>query len=166
MIVCLVCGTTCDAGPKNCPKCGAIFPKMDFSTSASSLGGGKETGRFNSFQDACRKVKTGQWTGEEFANFLFSVQGILQQMAAEHVAWLEESGYAELSIDEVEMHLSGIEDYEVGMETLAQFVDTGDMSLIDQGLQIIWEGNEKINEGQRLSLLFRKSLDEEWGYME
>ncbi len=166
MIICLVCGSENHPSQKNCAKCHAVIPKMDYSTSTTALTGGRVTGRFERFQDAVRKVKAGEWSAEEFYHFVENMQNLLGGMASDYVMHVEESGHADNSIDEVEMCFSGIEDYESGMAILASYAETGDMSSLDVGLQQIWEGNEKINEGQRLNLQFRRSLEEEWGYMD
>ena len=166
MIICLVCGSENQPNQKNCAKCHAVIPKMDYSTSTSAITGGRVTGRFELFQDAVRKLKMAEWTPDEFGHLVENMQNLLGNLASSYVMFVEESGHADNSIDEVEMCFSGIEDYEAGMATLISYLDTGDMSLLDTGLQLIWDGNEKINEGQRLNLEFQRTLEEEWGYMQ
>lgn len=165
MIICLVCGAENAPKTNACSSCGANLPKMDYSTSTATATGGRVTERFDQFQQACHKVKMGEWNQEEFSTWLQVIHNTLTEKANGYVSHIQDSGYFEYQMEEVEMSFTGLEDYENGMQHLWQYTETGDVSHLDQGLQLIWEGNEKINESMRLNRQFRRGLEEEWGYM-
>ena len=141
------------------------MPRMDYSAAISSVSGGRITERYEQFKKACDRVRVGEWGPDEFLAWLEEIWATLKDKAADYVSHIEDSGYYNDQTDEVENCFTGIEQYETGMETMRQYVDTGDVGYLDQGLQIIWEGNEYINEAMRMNREFRRNLEEEWGYM-
>ena len=164
MIICLACGASNQPGASHCASCGAVVPKMDYSVTNSGYTG-RLTGRFEKFQDACRRVRAGEWSKEEFGAWLENIQKALNEKAGYLVNLIHESGYYEHNMDEVEHCFTGIENYEKGMNEMWQYIEDGDMANLDRGLEIMWEGNELINEAMRMNREFRRGLEEEWGYM-
>lgn len=167
LIICLRCG---EQNPptqdSHCTKCGAALPRMDYGGAAANRMQGKITARYDLFTQAAMRVKMGAWSREEFGDWLQNTRSILQEKAGYLVNLITESGYYEYQMDEVELCLTGIEDYDRGMDEMATYLeDGGDVAHLDRGLEQIWEGNEKINEAMRLNREFRRGLEEEWGYM-
>ncbi|MBI3928287.1 MAG: hypothetical protein HY319_22275 [Armatimonadetes bacterium] len=147
----------------NCACCGGVLPKIMQPT--ANAGFEKRLSRFNQFREAGEKARSGEWSPGEYGEWLRNISGLLAQKTR-YLIWLYEStpGYYESSSDEVDMGISGIQDYEESMEIMWGFVEDGQTVHIDQGLQLMWEGNEKINEAMRLNREFRRRLEEEAGF--
>ncbi len=163
MIVCLICGQANQQGSSQCSGCGAALPKIMQPT--ESHGFQKRVGRFNQFKNAAEKAKSGEWSRSEFGEWLSNMSQVLAEKAQELIELYQESGYYEYGPDEVEIGLTGIQEYEQAMEVMWAYVEDGELYHIDEGLELMWEGNEKINEAMRLNREFRRQLEDEYGYM-
>ncbi len=163
MIVCLSCGTA-NGGTGYCSQCNAPLPKIDPNSNMS--GTGHQTGRFEQIRDACDKVRTQAWTLEEFEQFISNLFNFLEGHKNAIIGYVKETGYFEYGSQEVEMGFTGVQRYEEGLELIYTYIEDGvPESVLDQGLQMIWEGNEMINEAMRENRAARRKLEEEWGYM-
>ncbi|MEW6278959.1 MAG: hypothetical protein AB1758_10075 [Candidatus Eremiobacterota bacterium] len=163
MIICLSCGNPNEPGTGFCTQCNARLPKID-AVSVQS-GAGHVTGRFEQIREAGMKVKQGTWSSEEFGEYIQNVYQLLKEHAEATIAYIQETGYHEYGGEEVEHGLSGVEKFEEGLERMFCFVEDGDAQHIDAGLEMIWEGNELINEAMKFNRAARRRLEEEWGYM-
>ncbi|MBI3928288.1 MAG: hypothetical protein HY319_22280 [Armatimonadetes bacterium] len=163
MIVCLVCEHTNQPGVGQCTHCGAALPRILQPTSVDQFE--KRTSRYNQFREAGQKAKEGKWSPEEYADWLQNISRLLAQKARYLIDLYHSTGYYEYGAEEVEMGITGIQDYEQAMETMWEFIEDGDPRHIERGLELMWEGNEKINEAMRLNREFRRRLEDEWGYM-
>lgn len=117
------------------------------------------TGRYQQFQQAVERTRAGEWNAEDFEAFLLHVYETLTEKAVDCRAFIEESRYHEESPDEVETGLRGVDLYEVGMQELWQYLQDGEASHLEEGLRLLWEGNEKINEAMRINRESREDLD-------
>ena len=117
------------------------------------------TGRYEQFRQAAERIRTGQWSAEEFEAFLCHLYEVLTQKAQDCRAFIEETGYREESPDEVDGGLRGIDLYELGMQEMWNFLQDGEFGHLDEGLRLVWEGNEKINEAMRVNRESREDLD-------
>ncbi|GMU51397.1 MAG: hypothetical protein AMXMBFR33_05430 [Candidatus Xenobia bacterium] len=163
MIVCLSCGHANETGTGFCVQCNARLPKID-ATSVSS-GTGHITGRYEQIRDAAEKARSGQWSASEFGEFIKNLFEFLEKHKEGIVSYVRETGYYDYGNEEVNLGMTGVEKFEEGLEALYHFSESGDAHLIDQGLSVIWEGNEMINEAMRENRAARRRLEEEWGYM-
>jgi hypothetical protein len=126
------------------------------------MSSGSTTERFDMFKDMVQKAKIGQVSSQEFLAWLASNYEIMDQRANAYVDYMEETGYIEYQTQEVLLSFEGLEDYDAGCQQFFLYCEDGDLSRLDAGLELIWQGNEKINEAMRLNRQFRKSLEEEW----
>lgn len=164
MIVCLSCGTANNGGAGYCTQCNARLPKIDANQIQS--GTGHITSRYEQIRDACDKVRNQAWSLEEFESYVANLFNFLESHKNAIIGYVKETGYFEYGQGEVEMGMTGVERYEEGLELIYSYVEDGvPETVLDQGLQLIWEGNEMINEAMRENRAARRKLEEEWGYM-
>ena len=125
----------------------------------------KVAGRFQQFKDAVERVRSGQWASDDFLEFLQNIYTLLteKRMSAEQL--IQESGYEEYAEDEVRQGRDGMDHYEMGMQEMSLFLEDGEMAHLDQGLDLIWQGNERLNDAMRINRAERKKLEDEWGWM-
>ena len=162
MTVCLSCGHT-NQGGGYCVCCNAPLPRIE---PARLEPWGHQTGRFEQIRDACEKVRSQAWTLEEFEQFISNLFNFLEGHKNAIIGYVKETGYFEYGSQEVEMGFTGVQRYEEGLELIYTYIEDGvPESVLDQGLQMIWEGNEMINEAMRENRAARRKLEEEWGYM-
>jgi hypothetical protein len=117
------------------------------------------TGRYEQFRQAVARARSGEWSAEEFEAFMLHVYETLTARAADCRAFIEETCYRDEAPDEVDNGLRGLDLYEVGMQEMWLFLQDGDLGHLDAGLEMVWEGNEKINEAMRLNRDSREDLD-------
>ncbi len=104
-------------------------------------------------------MRNGSWTVEEFGEFLNNIYEDLGAKAQEMREIILEEKYEEINGEEVTMGGSGIDLYDSGMQEMSYFLEDGEEHHLDEGLALIWEGNEKINEAMRLNREGRDNLD-------
>jgi hypothetical protein len=105
------------------------------------------------------RTRAGEWNAEDFEAFLLHVFEVLTEKAAECRTLIEETCYHEEAPEEVETGLGGVDLYEIGMQELWLYLQDGDVSHLEEGLRLVWEGNEKINEAMRINRDSREDLD-------
>lgn len=141
-----------------------MLPKIDPNQNMSGVG--HQTGRYEQIKDACDRVRTNNWSLDEFGQFIQNLFQFLESQKDAIVGYVKETGYFEYGSQEVEMGMTGVQRYEEGLELIYSYIEDGvPESVLDQGLAIIWEGNEMINEAMRENRQARRKLEEEWGYM-
>lgn len=162
MIVCMQCGSQNEKNANFCWSCNAVLPKLD---TTAMITVDKVVGRFNQFKDAVERVKNGTWTSEEFFEFLQNIYATLAEKRLGTEGFIQEAGYEEYSGDEVRQGRDGMDHYELGMQEMSLFIEDGDVSHLDHGLDLIWQGNERINDAMRINRMERRKLEDEWGWM-
>lgn len=120
---------------------------------------GRVLGRYNQFKRAVDNVRSEAWSPEEFNEFLVNIYEDLSAKAQEMREIIATENYGEFAKDEVECGLAGLDLFESGMQELSVFLEDGEFVHLDEGLALIWEGNEKINEAMRLNREGRDNLD-------
>jgi hypothetical protein len=116
--------------------------------------------RFNQLQDAGDKVKSGEMTVEAYADFLENVSQVLQQKEMEiREIEIPEEAFEDFR-EELEVGFAGIELYNQGIAEMKAFVQDLNPEHIDYGLELVHEGNEKINEAMRINRDNRRKLEE------
>ena len=189
---CVRCGHYNQPERKTCSKCGAILPKAAATSQAASTFAVQEGGKFTAVDQnddtvpenlqkmfmAVKQVKNGDITLEEFEDTIFWLQNIMEQHREAGM-----SPIPHVSIDnlpETEQELTGeilentqaikelfeegYRDWEEGLDCFQEFIETNDQNLLNQGMQIMMEGNRKLNKLQRiaaeLSLLIQEHAEE------
>ncbi len=165
MKVCVQCGSENEPRETVCSTCGASLPKMHIKETVETLEPDSITGRLDQFKQAAERVKNGEWKPEEFAAFLENISQVLSEISQNYIQLIEESGYYEWASNEVDLSMEGMEDYEIGISHFWAFIDDGDFSHLDEGLETMRGGNNKIIEAMKLNREFRKSLAEKLEFL-
>ncbi|MCR4783151.1 MAG: hypothetical protein K6A35_01350 [bacterium] len=162
MIICMQCGHQNEGRDlKRCQSCGAILPRLDTSAMVKVE---VQSGRVKQFSDAVEKVRSGEWGPEEFwNNFLQPTYNKLSSLREEIEDMITETNYQEQSHEEVEQGLKGMDCFEAGMQEMVAYVEEGEISYLDSGMEKIIEGNNYLNDAKRINREGRKELEEQWG---
>lgn len=163
MIICMQCGFQNEGKEqKECSNCGALLPRMDTSAMVKVE---TVSGKVKQFSDAIEKVRSEEWGPEEFYEFLHGVYTDLQEKRAAVESFITENEYEEFASEEVGQGIEGMNQFEMGMEEMSLYVEDGDITHLDIGLEKIARGNEMINDAMRINRAERKRLEDEWGWM-
>ena len=104
-------------------------------------------------------MRNGEITAEEFSETLTNIAIELANKTDEIVEEVESSGYYSDASEEVEAGFKGIDLYEQGLAKMILFLGEGNSDYLDEGLELITQGNDFINEAMRLNRDARRSLD-------
>ena len=163
MIICMQCGHQNEGkNLRNCENCGAILPRMDTSSMVRSE---EQSGRVKQFSDAVENVRSGEWSPEEFIEFLQGIYEALSNLRGDIENLIVESEYEEHGSEEVEQGLGGMNLFEEGMEEMSLYAEDGDLMHLDMGMEKIIQGNAMINDAKRINRVSRQELEDEWGCM-
>jgi len=156
-LICIKCGHKNPAGVNYCDSCGAILPKM---TQAEMAPPAKVNERYMLLKDAGEKVRSGEWSVEEFISFLKNISAILSQKEQEiREIEIPSEAIAEFE-EELNMGFSGIELYNQGISEMMLYAEDLNPEHLENGVEMIREGNERINEAMRINRENRRKLEE------
>jgi hypothetical protein len=120
-------------------------------------------GRYNQFKNASEMARSGQWTPEQFKKFMEDISSFLAKKAQEIVELIQQTNYtADGGEEEVSVGMQGIEAFEKGMEEMYHYAEDLDPEHLEQGLRMIWEGNQLILEAMRINRENRRQLIDQW----
>ncbi|MBQ7528767.1 zinc ribbon domain-containing protein [bacterium] len=166
MIFCVQCGHQNDDSERSCVECGALLPRanygMDLSDSSSSSSLELETGRVRQFADAVEKVRSGEWSVDDFGAFINHMYELLSNMRAGIEQDLIDMGYEEFGAEEMECGLEGLELFDVGMVEMSHYCEDEDEGHLAEGMESIVKGNEKIHEAKCKNRSERKGFEADW----
>lgn len=158
-MICVRCGYNNPPGTNFCEKCNSSLPKI-VPHSPESAAPPKVNERYMQLKEAGEKAKSGEWTVEEYGIFLENISKILTQKEQE----IREIEIPEEAIDEfaaeLEVGFAGIDLYNTGIANMKLFLEDQNPDHIDYGLELVREGNEKINEAMRINRENRRKLEE------
>lgn len=116
--------------------------------------------RYMQLKEAGEKVKSGEWSIEEYGSFLSEIHQILSQKEQEiREIEIPEEAVEEFS-EELNVGFNGIELYNQGISNMMLYLEDENPDHIDYGLELVHEGNEKINEAMRINRENRRKLEE------
>ncbi len=187
---CVRCGQYNQPQRKTCEKCGAILPKAAEGPQTSSTFAVQEGGKFARVSDersdeavpenlqkifnAVKQVKDGEITTEEFEDSIYQLQDVMEKhrdagfSPIPHVS-LDNLPQAEKEItrkvleDTKEIKTlfeEGYRDWEEGLDCFLEYVETNEEDLLNQGVQIMLEGNRKLNRLQRIAADMNRMIQE------
>lgn len=158
-MICMKCGHKNPSGAHSCEQCGALLPKMT-QAAIETAPPPKVNERYLLLKDAGDKAKSGEWSIEEYGKFLNEIRAVLSQKEQEiREIEIPEEAIDEFA-DELEVGFSGIELYNQGIANMILYLDDQNPDHIDYGLELVHEGNEKINEAMRINRENRRKLEE------
>lgn len=156
-MLCLMCGQDNPEGAGFCSNCKAVIPKTNIVSSAPPPIVNR---RYMLIKTACDKVRSGEWDLNKFGEFVYEVK----QSLLEKVEEIKDIGIPEEAMDEfveeLETGYTGVELYLRGVELLILFLSEQKAEHLDQGIVLIAEGNDKINEAMRINRENRRKLEE------
>jgi uncharacterized protein YacL (UPF0231 family) len=169
VIICLMCGDSNEFGTNHCKKCGAKLPKLDERTAAIGTAV-RTTGKYDKLRNAILKVKTGEHSWMQFADWfqafyddiMVRISGLVESINQSHgQGW---SYYDEFT-EEVEATFAGVEDYDAALAQVWQAIESQDLVLAQSALKIFLRGAERLNDACALNAETQRKLGEGWGHM-
>lgn len=113
-------------------------------------------GKYDQIREACEKAKAGEWSEEELTSFIQALLGTLRAQREAIAGYVAETGYSDFSGQEVDVGLQGAQKFEEGLERILASRDA-----IDDGLKMISEGTQLINQAMGINREERRKLEEE-----
>lgn len=111
-------------------------------------------------EEAAEKAASGEWTPEEFGQFVEEVAQALVEHE-EHIRQIEIPPEAvEDFREELEVGFNGIQLWHEGVARLGLFLEEPDVAHLEEGLELCRQGNDYINEAMRINRENRKRLEE------
>lgn len=156
-MICIKCGHDNPPTANACSKCRTPLPKMP---AGYEMPRPVITERLQKFIDAVENLKSGTWAPEEFKSFLDNMSRVLAERAADIRATEIPPEMAEDFSIELAVGLEGINLYEQGMTQMYQIFRDGDANHLDAGLDLMEQGNDKINEAMRINRENRQKMEE------
>jgi len=147
-MICVRCGQHNQTGARYCQYCSMLLPRLD---PDSEITVPKETGLYDRIGELVRRLRAEEISPQEFTDSIIVIFDNLAAKSMEIQDIVYSSNYYRDFPQEVETGFAGIQSIEEGLAGMAQFVIDGDQSRLLNGLELIWEGTEKINEAKRLN---------------
>lgn len=119
----------------------------------------RRTGMATKLQELVDGVKNGNISIDEFVGNITDILADLSEKAKDIMEIVDETNYAAESPDEVETGFEGIDAYEQGLSLFLLYGDQQDPVILDQGMELVTEGNNKINQAIRLNREKRTNLE-------
>lgn len=156
-MICIKCGYDNPPTANACAKCRTPLPKMPAGYEAPRP---VLTERLQKFIDAAENLKNGTWTLDDFKSFLDNMAQVLGEKAAEiRATEIPPEMFDDFS-QELAVGLEGINLYEQGMAEMYHIFRDGDANHLDVALDLMEQGNEKINEAMRINRENRQKMEE------
>lgn len=160
MKVCTRCGTENLDASRFCSNCNAALPQIIADAQAGGVLASKVMERYYQLKDAAEKVKNGEWTLEEYSSYLEGIAQVLAQKEQEiREIEIPEEAYEDFA-EELEVGFNGIALYNEGIAHMMLYLEDQDPDHLDYGLDLVYQGNEQINEAMRINRDNRKKLEE------
>ncbi|MFP4498380.1 MAG: hypothetical protein ACLFQV_09240 [Vulcanimicrobiota bacterium] len=120
----------------------------------------KEMGRYNQLREAVEKIKSGEWSIDEYADFIENIAEALAQKETEiRDIEIPEEAYDDFA-EELEVGFNGIALYNEGVSHMMLYLEDENVEHLDYGLELAYQGNEQINEAMCINRRNRRKLEE------
>lgn len=159
-VLCVKCGFQNSGNSNCCGKCGARLPRMDGGEMSVDTADSKVSERLQVFENAVSKVKSGEWDGGQFGAFLKDMADILAEKERGIRTIPIPAEVADEFREELSIGFSGMELYNRGLERMYSYVGDPKPAYLDEGLALVRQGNEAINEAMRINRANRGKLEE------
>lgn len=156
-MICVKCGQQNAPGQNFCQQCNSVLPKI---SDPGQVNHQKVNERYLQLKEASDKVLAGTWSVDEYGAFLESISRVLAQKEQEIREMEIPPEAIEGFREELEVGFSGIEMYNQGVTIMLAYVADGDEAHIHEGLELVREGNDLINEAMRINRDNRRKLEE------
>lgn len=155
-MICLRCGTQNPAGRNYCTSCNAVLPRMDetYVVTVPTI-----SGRLERIRDQAQNVVNGIISPQDFAVSITQTSAELALKAHEIRQAAEGENYWESAPEEMDAGLAGIQNFEAGLMELMAYTSDLDPNHIENGLELLQQGNGMINEAMRINREARHRLE-------
>lgn len=160
---CSDCGFTNPSSERFCLACNS---QLGVARATSRPDAEASTSRYRQIRQKCEEVQTGHVTVEHFVAYMTDLSNILSQRAQSIYDNFQATDYWSENGEECEIGVSGVESYEAGVNEIWAFIEDGDPSHINEGLVMIWEGNQRIIEAMRINRENREALALLWDQLQ
>lgn len=157
-MLCLMCGQDNPDELTICPNCKAPMPKP--SGTITSAPPQKVYERYNVLKETAEHVKDGSISVEQFAEYLNKTKEILSTKEQEVKDIEIPAEFYQDFEEEMNLGFSGIAMYKEGIDLMLTYVLSRDPSILDKGLEIIYKGNEAINDARMVNRENRRQMEE------
>ena len=159
MIICVKCGHQNADSLNRCEECGAQLPRI-------AGGVSKEpepeyvNERVRELQDAAQKALSGEWTPEQLGDYLENILSFFAE---------REQGIRSIEIppeaiedfrEELENGFKGIQLFYEGVSCMSQFAEQPDPVFLEEGMELVRQGNDHLNEAMRINRSQRAKFEE------
>ena len=159
MKVCTRCGTQNPDNKNYCVNCNAALPAIPASAQVPKVPSFVME-RYNQLREAADLVINGEWTIEEYGEYLENLAQVLAQKEQEiRDIEIPEEAYEDFE-DELAVGFEGITLYNEGIAHMMLYLDDQDPAHIDHGLELVRQGNENINDAMKINRQNRRKLEE------
>ncbi len=119
-----------------------------------------EMSRFNDIKNAVENVKNRAWSLQKFESFLQNLMKMLARFEQDiREVEIPEESYDDFA-GELDIGFNGVDLYNEGLANLMLYVDDQNEAYLDQGLDLVFQGNAKINEAIRINRNHRAGMGE------
>lgn len=152
------CGHLNAGGANYCQRCNTVLPKV--AQTAEAFAHQTVNERYLQLKDAGDKVLGGEWTKEQYASFLDHIGRVLARKEQEiRDIEIPSEAYEDFRA-ELELGFQGIEMYNRGIATMRLYLADKNPAHVHEGLELILDGNEAINEAMRLNRENRRKMED------
>lgn len=159
MKVCTRCGTQNPDNKNYCVNCNAALPAIPASAQVPKSQSAVME-RYNQLREAADMVINGEWTIEEYGEYLENLAQVLAQKEQEiRDIEIPEEAYEDFE-EELSVGFEGITLYNEGIAHMMLYLDDQDPAHIEHGLDLVHQGNENINDAMKINRQNRRKLEE------
>lgn len=159
MKICTRCGAQNQDNLKYCTSCNSVLPNIPAATQFPKAPD-YVMERYSQLKEAGELVLSGEWTIEEYGEFLENVSKVLADKEQEiRDIEIPEEAYEDFS-DELEVGFEGIAMYNEGIAHMMLYLEDQNPEHIEYGLELVHQGNERINNAMRINRENRRKLEE------
>lgn len=116
--------------------------------------------RVRELEEACTKVQSGEWSMDKFSEYIDSILQVMNERE-QSIRSIE---IPPQTIDqfraELEAGFTGITLYHEGLNRMAGYAETQDPANLSEGLDLVKQGNDYLNEALRLNYNSQKKYEE------
>lgn len=159
MKLCTRCGAQNPDNLNYCANCNSVLPNIPAATQ-SPKPPDKVMERYNQLKEASDLVLTGEWSVEEYGEFLENIAQVLAQKEQEiRDIEIPQEAYEDFA-EELTVGFEGINLYNEGVAHMMMYLDTQNPEDIHYGLELVLQGNENINQAMKINRENRRKLEE------
>ncbi len=159
MIICVKCGHQNADNVTNCTQCGAQLPRMA-QQPQEEAGPNYINDRVKELEDAATKVQSGEWDLDQFSDYVEDILQVMNEREQSIRAIEIPPQTIEQFRAELEAGFTGITLYHNGLARMASYADSQDPAALTEGLELVRQGNDYLNEALRLNFASQKKYEE------